>query len=95
MLRQLVVAQCRLAAEGAPGGITVQWQSRVAELAVPVTQQAECLENESGKMLNNVQNGLNLQLHRWSLVRWFAFLSNSQTKRSHRDKRWLFPGARI
>jgi hypothetical protein len=32
------------------------------------------VENKAGKMLNGIQNGLNLQLHRWSWVRWFAFL---------------------
>jgi hypothetical protein len=31
-------------------------------------QEADVMENKSGKMLNGVQNGLNLQLHRWSLV---------------------------
>jgi hypothetical protein len=41
-------------------------------------------------MLQAVQNGFNFQLHRWSLVRWFAFLFNSQTKRSRRDQRCLF-----
>src|ERR1035438_3301560 len=42
-------------------------------------------------MLNRVQNSLNFQLHRWSRFRWFSFIFNSQTKRSRRDQRCLFP----
>ena len=34
--------------------------------AVPMAVEADVLENKAGKMLNGVQNGLNLQLHRWS-----------------------------
>src|SRR5204862_7830683 len=36
--------------------------------SVPLALEADVLKNKSGKMLNGVQNGLNLQLHRWPLV---------------------------
>jgi hypothetical protein len=34
--------------------------------AGPVPMEADVLKNEAGKMLNGVQNGLNVQLHCWS-----------------------------
>jgi hypothetical protein len=49
----------------------------VTGLAVPPPVHAAVLIHESRKMLKVVRNRLNLQLHRWSLVRWFAFLVNS------------------
>jgi hypothetical protein len=47
-------------------------------LSVPVTAQADVLKDETGKMLNGVQNGFNLQLHRWSsgLMRSIAFAND-------------------
>ena len=54
---------------------------------VLVALEPDVLENKSWKMLNGVQNGLNLQLHRWSLAGWFAFLFNSQTSPTRRDQR--------
>ncbi len=41
--------------------------------------EADVAENESGKTLNRVQNGLNLQLNSWSPCRVFALFSDSQT----------------
>jgi hypothetical protein len=62
----------------------------VAGLAVPITLQADVLEDKSRKMLNGVQKGLNLQLHRWSLAGWFVFSINSQTNPTQKDQRCLF-----
>jgi hypothetical protein len=62
-----------------------------AGLARPLIQEPDVLENKAWKMLNRVQNSLNFQLHRWSRFRWFSFIFNSQTKRSRRDQRCLFP----
>jgi hypothetical protein len=47
----------------------------VPGLAIPLTFQPDVLINKSWKMLNGVQNRLNLQWHRWSWVRGFAFFS--------------------
>ena len=68
------------------GRMTISmWPDRPSRLPL----QPDILVNKAGKMLNVVQNGLNLQLHRWFLVsvRWFAFLFNSQTRRSRTDQR--------
>jgi hypothetical protein len=85
--------RCRLATMG-----TQDWTTSVghdgyfqAGLAIPLIQEPDVMENKAWKMLNGIQNSLNFQLHRWSRFRWFSFVFNSQTKRSRRDQRCLFP----
>ena len=41
-------------------------------LAIAMAAEPDVAENKSGKMLNRVQNGLNLQLNSWSPVRGLA-----------------------
>ena len=48
------------------------------------------MENESGKTLNRVQNGLKLQLNSWSPCRVFALPSNSQITRISGDQLFGF-----
>ena len=62
-----------------------------AGLARPLIQEPNILENKAGKMLKGVQNSLNFQLHRGSGFRGFSLVFDSQTKRSRRDQRCLFP----
>ena len=87
-----VIPRSGLEATGTLGGdapVSIQRDFDAAGPPVPVALEPDVLENKSRKMLNGVQNGLNLQLHRWSLAGWFAFLFNSQTSRTRRDQRLL------
>jgi hypothetical protein len=52
-----------------------------AGLAITITMEADVAVNESGKTLNGVQNGLNLQLNSWSPGRALALFRNWQTTR--------------
>src|SRR6266436_8518592 len=91
-LRQPVIPRSRLEATGTLGGdasVRIQRDFDAAGPPVPVALEPDVLKNKSRKMLNGVQNGLNLQLHRWSLGCWFAFLFNSQTNRTRKDQRLL------
>jgi hypothetical protein len=56
------------------------------KLAIPMALEADVAENESGKTLNRVQNGLNFQLNSWSPFRVFALPSNSQITRISGDQ---------
>ena len=90
--RQLVITGRRFETPRALGGNPRVRQNDDLQVAGPARWlvHPDILKNKAGKMLQAVQNGFNFQLHRWSLVRWFAFLFNSQTKRSRRDQRCLF-----
>ena len=92
-LRQVVVTRCRLATMGTPGRAPRVGREGYlqAGLAILLIQKPDVMKNKAWKMLNGVQNSLNFQLHRWSRFRWFSFIFNSQTKRSRRDQRCLFP----
>jgi hypothetical protein len=92
-LRQVVVTRCGLATMGTAGRATSVGQDGYlqAGLAIALSQEPDVMKNKARKMLHGVQNGLNFQLHRGSRFRWFSFLFNSQTKRSRRDQRCLFP----
>ena len=46
--------------------------SDLARLAIPVAAEPDVLVNKARKMLNGVQEGLNLQLNSWSPGRMFA-----------------------
>jgi hypothetical protein len=61
------------------------------KLAIPMALEADVVENESGKTLNRVQNGLNLQLNSWSPFRLFALPLNSQITRTFGDQLFLLP----
>jgi len=54
--------------------VRIQRDFDAAGPPVPVTLEPDVLKNKSRKMLNGVQNGLNLQLHRWSLG-WLVCVS--------------------
>jgi uncharacterized protein involved in tellurium resistance len=70
--------------------VSQDYNLNVVGLAIPLTFQPDVLINKSGGMLNGVQNRLNLQWHRGSLVGWFAFIFNSQTKPIQIDPRCVF-----
>ena len=57
----------------------------------PMAVEADVAENKSGKTLNRVQNGLNLQLNSWSPVRGLALFCNSQITRTSGDQLFLLP----
>jgi len=50
--------------------------------SITLAVEPDVLVHKSRKMLNRVQKGLNLQLHRWSLVGWFVFNFNHKLNRS-------------
>jgi hypothetical protein len=52
--------------------------------------EADVVENESGKTLNHVQNGLNLQLNSWSPVRGLALFCNWHLTRTSGDQLFGF-----
>jgi hypothetical protein len=52
--------------------------------------EADVVENESGKTLNHVQNGLNLQLNSWSPVRGLALFCNLHLTRTSGDQLFAF-----
>jgi hypothetical protein len=62
----------------------------VTGLAVPVMPEPNVLEDKARKMLNGIQNRLNLQQYRWSLAGGFVFQFNAQTSPGQNDQRWLF-----
>jgi hypothetical protein len=64
---------------------------QATKLAIPMALEADVVENESGKTLNRVQNGLNLQLNSWSPFRLFALPLNSQITRTVGDQLFLLP----
>ena len=60
------------------------------KLAIPLALQADVVVNESGKTLNRVQNGLNLQLNSWSPFRVLALFCHSQITRTSGDQLFAF-----
>jgi hypothetical protein len=80
-LRQAVIARSGPQAAGTLGrdaAVGLDRDSEAPGLAVGMAVEADVLENKAGKMLKGVQNGLNLQLHRWSsgLMRSIGSLLN-------------------
>jgi hypothetical protein len=73
---------------------TLGWDGRVrldgdfdtTGLAIAMAVEADVAENESGKTLNHVQNGLNLQLNSWSPVRGLALFRNLHLTRTSGDQ---------
>jgi hypothetical protein len=59
-------------------------------LAIALAVEADVAENESGKTLNHVQNGLNLQLNSWSPVRGLALFRNLHLTRTAGDQLFGF-----
>jgi hypothetical protein len=56
-----------------------------------VAAEPDVLVNKARKMLNGVQEGLNLQLNSWSPCRMFVLSFNSQTTRMVADQLFLLP----
>jgi len=74
-LRQLVIARRWLEAAGAPGGpglVRLDGDFDATGLAVAIAPKPDVPKNKSGKVLNRVQHGLNLQLNSWSPGRGLA-----------------------
>src|SRR5208282_6852697 len=93
-LRQLVITRRRLEAAGAfarDGGVRLDGDFEATKLAIPMALEADVVENESGKTLNRVQNGLNLQLNSWSPFRGLALFRNSHHTRNVGDQLFLLP----
>jgi hypothetical protein len=63
---------------------------QAAGLAIPMALQADVAVNESGKTLNRIQNGLNLQLNSWSPVRGLALFRNLHLTRTSGDQLFGF-----
>jgi hypothetical protein len=59
-------------------------------LAIPMAVEADVTVNESGKTLNRVQNGLNLQLNSGSPVRGLVLFRNLHLTRICRDPLFAF-----
>ena len=92
-LRQAVIAWCRLEAAGAPGGsglVRLDGDFEATGLAVAIALKPDVAINKSGKVLNRVQHGLNLQLNSWSPGRVLLGWSNWQTTRSVDDRLFSF-----
>jgi putative methionine-R-sulfoxide reductase with GAF domain len=60
-------------------------------LAIPMAAEADVLVNKAGKMLNRVQNGLNLQLNSWSPVRGLALRFATRKYSNFRGSAILLP----
>jgi hypothetical protein len=83
-LGQVIVARRLLKAAGTFGGsglVRLHGDFEATGLAITIALEADVAENESGKTLNGVQNGLNLQLNSWSPGRVLALFRNWQTTR--------------
>jgi hypothetical protein len=76
-LRQPVITRSGLETAGTlgrDGRVRLDGDFDTTGLAIAMAVEADVSENESGKTLNHVQNGLNLQLNSWSPVRgWRCF----------------------
>ncbi len=91
-LLQSVIARSGLEATGTLGEdarVRLDSDFDATGLAIPMAVQANVAENESGKTLNRVQNGFNLQLNSWSPGRVLALSYNSHLTRNLGDQ--LFP----
>ncbi len=82
--RQLVITGGRFETPRAFAANACVRQNDNLKVAGPVllpAVHANIRINKAGKRLNLVQNGLNFQLHRWSLVGWFVFDFNHKLNR--------------
>src|SRR5208282_4955650 len=96
-LLQPVIARRGLEAArtfGGDGGVRLDGDFDATGLAIPMAVEADVAENESGKTLNRVQNGLNLQLNSWSPVRGLALFCNSHHTRISGDQLFVLPPRR-
>jgi len=59
--------------------------------AIPVAAKPDVLVNKARKTLNDVQEGLNMQLNSWSPGRVFVLPLNSQITRTVGDQLFLLP----
>jgi hypothetical protein len=69
-LGQPVITRSGLETVGAFGRdrrVRLEGDFEATKLAIGMALEADVAEDESGKTLNRVQNGLNLQLNSWSL----------------------------
>src|SRR5208283_4379263 len=88
-LRQLVITRCRLEAAGTFGGngrVRLDGDFQATGLAITIALEADVAEDESGKTLNRVQNGLTLQLNSWSPVRGLVRFRNWHHTRTCGDQ---------
>src|SRR5271155_2267631 len=93
-LLQVIITGGRLETEGTFAPHPAVRRHRNLDLpraAVAVAAEPDILINESRKMLNGVQEGLNLQLNSWSPFRLFALPLNSQITRTVGDQLFLLP----
>jgi len=67
----------------------------VAGSAILMAAEADVAENESGKTLNRVQNGLNLELNSWSPVRVLALFCHSQNYSNERGSAICFASQEV
>jgi hypothetical protein len=92
-LLQPVVARSGLEAAGTFGGdgwVRLDGDFDATGLAIPMAVEADVVENEPGKMLNRVQNGLNVQLNSWSPGRGLALFCNLHLTRTSWDQLFAF-----
>jgi hypothetical protein len=92
-LLQPVIARSGLEAAGAFGGdgrVRLDGDFQTTNLAIPVALQADVAVNESGKTLNRVEKGFNLQLNSWSPFRVLALFCHSQITRISGDQLFGF-----
>jgi hypothetical protein len=92
-LGQPVIARSGLETAGTlgpDGRVRLDGDFNATKLAIPMALEADVAENESGKTLNRVQNGLNLQLNSWSPFRVLALFCNSHLTRTSGDQLFRF-----
>jgi hypothetical protein len=93
-LLQPVITRSGLEAAGTfgrDGRVRLNGDFDATGLAISMAVEADVTENESGKTLNRVENGLNLQLNSWSPVRGLALCCNSHHTRISGDQLFSFP----
>jgi len=92
-LRQPVIAGRRFQAVGTLGGdgrVRFHLDFEATGLAVAMALEADVAENESGKTLNRVQNGFNVQLNSWSPFRGLVRFRNLHLTRTSGDQLFAF-----
>jgi hypothetical protein len=75
---------------GGDGRVRFQLDFEATGPAIPMALEADVAENESGKTLNRVQNGLNLQLNSGSPVRGLVRFRNLHITRTSGDQLFGF-----
>jgi len=93
-LLQPVIARRGLEAAGTfgrDGGVRLDGDFQATGLAITIALEANVAEDESGKTLNRVQNGLNLQLNSWSPVRGLVRFRNWHITRTFGDQLFGLP----